>query len=64
MPNLVAVRRSCRKGWWGTDIHTDKQTDKGTAAALYVTHLYKTSHMSQITYTEFFICAERGEDGL
>ena len=31
---------------------------------LCVTHLYKTSHMSQKTKTEFFICAERGEDGL
>ena len=31
---------------------------------LYVTHLYKTSHMSQKTKTVFLIWAERGEEGL
>ncbi len=30
MPNLVAVRRSCRKKRGGTDRRPDRQTDKGT----------------------------------
>ena len=39
MPNLVAVRRSCRKKG-GTDIHTDTHTHKGTMQ-LYIEVILK-----------------------
>ena len=61
VPNLVAVRRSCRRGGGGTDrqtdrqtdIQTDRQTDKGKLQ-LYIVdekvhHLIIVSNNLQIT---------------
>ena len=55
VPNLVAVRRSCRKKRGGTDRQTGRQADRQTkiSAALYSIFLYADDTTLSSTINSF-----------